>query len=130
MVNQGINQVSVVTGSTDGIGREFALQLAKAGFGIVLVSRSQAKLDELAKTICWYQFFGLGYFTDVATASQYDVPTKVQAMDFSEADLTAGYQALAQKIADVDVGVLGGYPLSSSLVLKLTSHSEQCGALA
>ena len=54
MINQSINQVSVVTGATDGIGREFAVQLAKAGFGIVLVSRSQAKLDELAKAICWY----------------------------------------------------------------------------
>jgi hypothetical protein len=38
------------------------------------------------------------------------VPTKVQAMDFSETDLTAKYQALAQKIEDIDVGVLGEPP--------------------
>lgn len=44
--------ILVVTGATDGIGREFALQLAKAGFGVVLVSRTQAKLDTLAEEIC------------------------------------------------------------------------------
>jgi short-subunit dehydrogenase len=41
----------VITGATDGIGREFAVQLAKAGFGVMLVSRSQNKLDDLAREI-------------------------------------------------------------------------------
>lgn len=31
-------------------------------------------------------------------------------MDFSEIDLTAKYQALAQKIEDIEVGVLGEFP--------------------
>lgn len=44
--------IAVVTGATDGIGREFALQLAKAGFGVVLVSRTQEKLNSLAEEIC------------------------------------------------------------------------------
>ena len=35
---------AVVTGSTSGIGYEFALQLAKKGFNIILVSRSESKL--------------------------------------------------------------------------------------
>jgi 17beta-estradiol 17-dehydrogenase / very-long-chain 3-oxoacyl-CoA reductase len=42
----------VVTGATDGIGREFSLQLAKAGFNMVLVSRSLEKLEALAQEIC------------------------------------------------------------------------------
>lgn len=37
----------VVTGCTSGIGREFALQLAKAGFKIVLVSRNEQSLKQL-----------------------------------------------------------------------------------
>ena len=41
----------VITGATDGIGREFALQLAKAGFGVVLVSRNPEKLQKLANEI-------------------------------------------------------------------------------
>ena len=42
---------SVVTGATDGIGKEFALQLAKAGFNILLVSRSEEKLKATAEEI-------------------------------------------------------------------------------
>ena len=41
----------VVTGASDGIGKEFAIQLAKHGFNIVLVSRTQSKLDIVASEI-------------------------------------------------------------------------------
>eukprot|EP01084_Bolivina_argentea_P267817 454728_1 len=37
---------AVVTGSTDGIGKEYALQLAKRGLNIILISRTQSRLDE------------------------------------------------------------------------------------
>lgn len=35
----------MITGSTDGIGKEFAIQLAKKGFNIILMARNQEKLD-------------------------------------------------------------------------------------
>lgn len=41
----------VVTGSTDGIGREYAIELAAKGLNIVLVSRTQSKLVELSNEI-------------------------------------------------------------------------------
>jgi 17beta-estradiol 17-dehydrogenase / very-long-chain 3-oxoacyl-CoA reductase len=41
----------VVTGATDGIGKEFALQLGKAGFNIILASRTQEKLTAVASEI-------------------------------------------------------------------------------
>lgn len=41
--------VLVVTGPSDGIGREFAIYLAKAGFNLLLISRSEEKLKELAE---------------------------------------------------------------------------------
>lgn len=41
----------VVTGATDGIGKEFALQLAKKKFNVLLISRTQSKLDTAAKEI-------------------------------------------------------------------------------
>lgn len=54
--------VAVVTGATDGIGRAYAfqvetkclvvmLQLAKKGLNIVLISRTQAKLEETAAAL-------------------------------------------------------------------------------
>ncbi|EPZ36234.1 NAD(P)-binding domain-containing protein [Rozella allomycis CSF55] len=41
----------IVTGATDGIGKEFAKQFASKGFNIFLVSRSQTKLDDISKEI-------------------------------------------------------------------------------
>lgn len=35
---------AVVTGGSDGIGKQFGIQLAKMGFNIVLISRSLDKL--------------------------------------------------------------------------------------
>ena len=42
---------TVVTGATDGIGLAFANKLAKKGINILLVSRTQSKLDASAKEI-------------------------------------------------------------------------------
>lgn len=41
----------VVTGASDGIGREFAIQLARAGFNVLLAARNQAKLDAVVDDI-------------------------------------------------------------------------------
>jgi short-subunit dehydrogenase len=49
----------VVTGASDGIGAEFAVQLADAGFNIVLVARSYEKLSEIASRIADRAFFDL-----------------------------------------------------------------------
>lgn len=46
-----LTDLQVVTGASDGIGREFALQLSKAGFSILLVARNQVALETLAKEI-------------------------------------------------------------------------------
>lgn len=53
------NIILVVTGSTDGIGKQYARELARRGLNIVLVSRSQQKLEATAKELgmkrCKYQ---------------------------------------------------------------------------
>lgn len=53
----------VVTGSTDGIGRQYARELASQGMNIVLISRTEAKLIEIAKEIG--NNFGFDYFSSV-----------------------------------------------------------------
>ena len=42
---------AVVTGASDGIGKEFALQLAKHGFNIYLIARNPQLLSETASAI-------------------------------------------------------------------------------
>lgn len=42
---------AVVTGATDGIGKAYAKQLLKAGLDVILVSRTQARLDATAEEL-------------------------------------------------------------------------------
>jgi 17beta-estradiol 17-dehydrogenase / very-long-chain 3-oxoacyl-CoA reductase len=42
---------AVVTGATDGIGKEFSYQLAKNGFNVLLVARNSQLLSETAADI-------------------------------------------------------------------------------
>ncbi|KAF8306037.1 3-ketoacyl-CoA reductase [Clavulina sp. PMI_390] len=80
---------AVVTGATDGIGREFANQLAKAGFNILLVSRTPEKLAAAASEI----------------ETKYKVSTKIHALDFSNAD-DAAFDKFAEAVNGLDIGVL------------------------
>jgi|688.fasta_scaffold2573933_1 17beta-estradiol 17-dehydrogenase / very-long-chain 3-oxoacyl-CoA reductase len=39
---------AVITGASDGLGKQYAIELAKSGFKIILIARNPAKLDEVA----------------------------------------------------------------------------------
>lgn len=47
----GASKWAVVTGATDGIGREYAVQLAKKGYSVLIVGRSVDKLKEVSQEI-------------------------------------------------------------------------------
>lgn len=79
---------AVVTGCTDGIGKAYAEALAKKGLNIVLISRSQDKLNEMAKDL----------------TEKFSVQTKVIAADFTEPDSI--YIDIKKKIADLDIAIL------------------------
>ncbi|XP_076452522.1 very-long-chain 3-oxoacyl-CoA reductase-like [Babylonia areolata] len=78
---------AVVTGSTDGIGKSYALQLAEKGMDIVLISRNPQKLSDVAKQI----------------VDQYRVSVKVIAADFTKTDI---YDNIKQQLTGLDIGVL------------------------
>uniref|UniRef100_A0A3P8UNX8 Hydroxysteroid (17-beta) dehydrogenase 12b n=1 Tax=Cynoglossus semilaevis TaxID=244447 RepID=A0A3P8UNX8_CYNSE len=78
---------AVVTGATDGIGKAYAEELARRGFAIVLISRSQEKLDDVSKAI----------------ESKCGVETKTIAVDFSAVDI---YTKIEEGLAGVEIGVL------------------------
>lgn len=61
---------ALVTGSSDGLGAEYAKQLAKKGFNIILASRTLSKLEAIAEEI----------------ESKYSVKTKVVAADVTQVD--------------------------------------------
>uniref|UniRef100_A0A3B3UNU0 Hydroxysteroid (17-beta) dehydrogenase 12b n=1 Tax=Poecilia latipinna TaxID=48699 RepID=A0A3B3UNU0_9TELE len=78
---------AVVTGATDGIGKAYAEELARRGFAIILISRSQEKLDDVSKAI----------------ASKCGVETKTIAADFSAIDI---YAKIEEGLAGLEIGVL------------------------
>ncbi|KIH89865.1 beta-keto reductase [Sporothrix brasiliensis 5110] len=81
---------AVVTGASDGLGKAFATQLAAKGFNLVLVSRTQSKLDDLAAAL---------------EAKHADLKTKVLAMDYAKND-DSDYVRLADLVRGLDVGIL------------------------
>jgi 17beta-estradiol 17-dehydrogenase / very-long-chain 3-oxoacyl-CoA reductase len=80
----------VITGASDGIGKEFAIQLGRKGYNLVLVSRTQSKLDTLVK--------------DLKEANP-SIETKILAMDFS-ANKDADFEKLKALVAPLDVSIL------------------------
>ncbi|KAG7884876.1 hypothetical protein KL938_001133 [Ogataea parapolymorpha] len=80
---------AVVTGASEGIGQEFAKQLASRGLNIVLISRTQSKLEQIA--------------TDIET--KYKVQTRVVAADCSK-NTPELYTLISKSIEDLPVSVL------------------------
>ncbi|KAL7934302.1 hypothetical protein V8C35DRAFT_302239 [Trichoderma chlorosporum] len=83
---------AVVTGASDGIGKEFAIQLAAKGFNLVLISRTQSKLDTMAKDL-EQKFTGKG------------LQVKTLAMDYAQ-DNDTDYDRMRELVQDLDVGIL------------------------
>jgi len=88
---------AIVTGASDGIGKEFAKQLAAKGLNVVLVSRSLDKLESVANEI----------------QKKYKVKTIIVDVDFTKG--LEIYDTIQQKIKNLDVGILVnnvgiGYP--------------------
>ncbi|XP_025835913.1 hydroxysteroid dehydrogenase-like protein 1 [Agrilus planipennis] len=79
---------ALVTGSTDGIGKAYAKELAKRGVNIILVSRSQEKLHATAKEI----------------ETQCGVKTKVIAVDFSQGPKAV--ETVRRELGSIPVGIL------------------------
>jgi short-subunit dehydrogenase len=80
-------KLALITGASAGIGQEFARQLARKGYGLVLVARRQEKLEELAAEL----------------AARYNVETDVLAVDLATQE---GVAAVEKKLGEGDVDLL------------------------
>ncbi|XP_017850856.1 very-long-chain 3-oxoacyl-CoA reductase isoform X2 [Drosophila busckii] len=79
---------AVVTGSTDGIGKAYARQLARKGLNLVLISRSLEKLTLVAKEI----------------RDEFSVEVRIIDVDFTGSEQI--YERIRNETAGLDVGVL------------------------
>jgi uncharacterized protein len=80
-------QLAVVTGASSGLGEEFARQLARRGYDLMLIARSTGAMEKLA--------------ADVRTAS--GVAVTVRTADLTDAHDVA---AVAGELAELDVELL------------------------
>lgn len=81
-------QWAVVTGGTDGIGKQYARQLAKRGLNIILISRNMEKLRATAQEL------------------EFDFRVRTQII---EADLSEGrhiYPEIAKQLEGKEIGIL------------------------
>ena len=87
---QKYGQWSIVTGATDGIGKGFAIQLAKKKINVVLISRTAEKLKELAAEL----------------ETKYAIKTKIVALDYTDPDVEGGMTRVEKEIAGLEIGIL------------------------
>ena len=81
---------ALVTGSTDGIGLEFCRQLARDGFNICLVSRTESKLKAVIE----------------GELSQFGVQLRYVIADFAQNSKMKYYDRIMSEVQDIDVGLV------------------------
>ncbi|XP_040597221.1 very-long-chain 3-oxoacyl-CoA reductase-like [Mesocricetus auratus] len=82
-----LGEWAVVTGGTDGIGKSYAEELAKRGMKIVLISRSQDKLNQVSSEI----------------KEKFKVETRTIAVEFTLDDIS---DKIKTGLASLEIGVL------------------------
>ncbi|KAM3869820.1 very-long-chain 3-oxoacyl-CoA reductase-A [Diretmus argenteus] len=87
LLSPKLGKWAVVTGATDGIGKSYAEELARRGFSMMLISRSQDKLDDVARSL----------------EDQFQVETKTIAVDFGRMDI---YSKIEEGLVGLQIGVL------------------------
>jgi len=82
---------AVITGATDGIGKAYAKALAKKGLSIVLISRTESKLQDVAK--------------EIDDSNFPTEKTKIIVCDYSKFD-DAAKARVAKELEGLEIGVL------------------------
>ncbi|KAH9851391.1 3-ketoacyl-CoA reductase [Lenzites betulinus] len=85
---------AVVTGASEGIGREYALQLAQQGFNVVVSARNASALASLVTEI------------ESKSTGNKKVQAKAVTMDLSRLHDTAQWKHLEAELSGLDIGVL------------------------
>ena len=81
---------ALVTGATDGIGLEFCKQLAKDGFNICLVSRTESKLKAVVEN-------------DLKSLK---IETRIVVANFVGSNNMAPYENILDQVKDLDIGLV------------------------
>ncbi|CAD8186168.1 unnamed protein product [Paramecium octaurelia] len=87
----GKGSYALITGGAGGIGREFALDLARKGFNLIIVDFNQAGLDSIQQEI---------------KQIKNDLMVKTLLLDFSKGDNAEFFKKFQQEISKLDISIL------------------------
>uniref|UniRef100_A0AC34R990 Uncharacterized protein n=1 Tax=Panagrolaimus sp. JU765 TaxID=591449 RepID=A0AC34R990_9BILA len=82
---------AIITGSTDGIGKVYALELAKQGFDIILISRTKSRLEATKNEII---------------ENYPKIKVEMIVFDFCQDDVKVYNSQLFDKLKKFDIGIL------------------------
>lgn len=102
---------AIITGASDGIGKEYAAQLAAKGFNLVLISRTLSKLEAVSEEL----------------TTKYGISTRVVAVDVSQVDKAIDtINASLQKDLDLPITILiNNVGLSHSIPVPFAECDEE-----
>ncbi|VDN60607.1 unnamed protein product [Dracunculus medinensis] len=86
---------AVVTGGSDGIGKQYAFELARRGFSIVLIARSKSKLEDVKRKI-----------QEETGVEMSLILVQVIVFDFSSANLEEYEKKIFPELKNLDIGIL------------------------
>ena len=99
---------AVITGASDGLGKEYALALSKAGYSTLLISRTASKLDAVATEI----------------KQKFNTPTRTLAIDFA-LNRDDDYARLQDVVTGLDISILiNNVGVSHSIPVPFTETPE------
>lgn len=97
------NRVIVVTGASDGIGREIALRLATEGTRLVLVARNLQRLELVAKAAREAGAVEVGvYSCDISKSDEITKAANQILKDFTDVHIVINNAGIWQKLSQLD----------------------------
>ena len=102
------NKLVIVTGASSGIGKACAIEFAQKGANVVLVARSQSKLEELAVQISCYGVQVLSVVADVSREEDCKKMVEKALLKFGKIDVLVNNAGISMRasFSDIDVSVL------------------------
>lgn len=99
------NKVTVITGASDGIGKEIALRLAKENSHLALIARNEKRLNEViekAKTKTLEAINVRAYICDIRQTDRLKETVDAIISDFGAVDILINNAGIRQKLMQID----------------------------
>jgi 17beta-estradiol 17-dehydrogenase / very-long-chain 3-oxoacyl-CoA reductase len=111
---------ALISGASDGIGKEFAMQLAKKGYNVVIMARSKDKLEQVAQSVkeAGKEAIVIPFDFSTTEDSKYqDLKKKIDALNIEVLVNNVGVSH------DFPVGFLDEDPAIVERIMQVNCHS-------